>query len=333
MTVEPSHDSNPDYVKPLPTVEHRLASPPATAGQLKRRALKACILASAQAREATVVRRTPLAHVARWVGNRLEPWAARKAFVDGVQHVNGVLMEIPLGQGWGMGGEFHLALGTYERAELDYVVRHLGPGDTFVDVGAHIGYFSLPAAKAVGPTGRVIALEPHPQSSRLLTRNAELNGFGQVTVLEVAASDHEGRAEFNMSATTPMWSSLLSTTYSSGDAAQVPLRTLDGVLSDEGWPRIAGLKIDVEGAEPEVIRGSAECLERNPRAFILSEMCGGDRLEASAETLHFLEARRFAFYRLRWRGEPAIESIRSIMVALKSDRLFNILARRPAAAG
>ncbi len=97
-----------------------------------------------------------------------------------------------------------MALGTYEHNELRNLLQRLQPGDTFIDVGAHIGYLSLPIAKRVGPSGKVIALEPSPTSLELLRRNVALNGFNWVTVVDAAASDKDGLARLHMSSQSAM---------------------------------------------------------------------------------------------------------------------------------
>jgi hypothetical protein len=74
-----------------------------------------------------LARARPFALGERVVSNRVVPWAVRAAFRPGVQEVNGVRMHIPRPPDWGGGGEFHLALGTYERAEVEYLKRWLRP--------------------------------------------------------------------------------------------------------------------------------------------------------------------------------------------------------------
>ena len=160
---------------------------------MKARILRLAINVSARVLEWRVVRRTRLSDVMKWLGRRLQPWMARTALVDSIHEVNGVQMRIPSPpDATARSGEFLMALGAYEEREVSYVLSRLRPGDAFLDVGAHVGYFTLPAAKAVGPGGQVIAIEPSPDSVSLLRANAELNGLGWITVFEVAASDHNG---------------------------------------------------------------------------------------------------------------------------------------------
>jgi precorrin-6B methylase 2 len=66
------------------------------------------------------------------------------------------------------------------------------PGDRVVDVGAHVGYFTLLAARLCGPNGRVFAFEPHPDNFRLLERNIRENGAENVTAVRKAVADRAG---------------------------------------------------------------------------------------------------------------------------------------------
>jgi tRNA G37 N-methylase Trm5 len=85
-----------------------------------------------------------------------------------------------------------LQTGSWEPDSWRVVAKHLHPGGTFVDVGAHIGYYSLEAAPLVGPGGRVIAVEPNPETVRRLRDNIGASGATNVvSVQPVACSDVE----------------------------------------------------------------------------------------------------------------------------------------------
>ena len=84
--------------------------------------------------------------------------------------------------------------GSYE-PEVSATLREvLPPGATFVDIGANIGWFSLLAASLVGPTGRVIAIEPNPRNVALLRQSAKDNGFDNIDVVTVALGERRGAA-------------------------------------------------------------------------------------------------------------------------------------------
>ncbi|MGV3720881.1 MAG: hypothetical protein ACO1SX_08220 [Actinomycetota bacterium] len=108
----------------------------------KRGLMRGNVLTSNRIHEQPLVRQSHLRYVTRWIRNHIVPWAARTAFTEGVQSVHGVRLTVPRPPDWG-GGEFHMALGTYEKPECDFLAARLKPGDVFVDVGAHIGYMSL----------------------------------------------------------------------------------------------------------------------------------------------------------------------------------------------
>ncbi len=296
-------------------------------------AVRQSILLFSRVQHHAIGRRPPLSLPIRWVANRYIPWAARSSFKAGIHRVNDVLMEIPRPPDWGGGGEFHMALGTYEHTELSYVIESLRPGDTFVDVGAHIGYFALPAAKKVGPTGAVLAIEPTPSSVAMLRRNIALNGFQSVKVIEAAASRSNGHALFAVDETVPMWNALIEQEEQSHSRAmRVQTVKLDTVLAGLGGRPVACIKIDAEGAETAVLEGARDVLERNPNVRVIFEVSGQDprRRAQSIATLQFLEQRGFAFRRL---GTPSIGphvGLASLIATLQpgpwQQSLFNVVA-------
>jgi FkbM family methyltransferase len=149
-------------------------------------------------------------------------------------------------------------------AELRHLDHFLGTGDVFVDIGANIGLFTLKAAKLVGPSGRVLAVEPGRETAVRLTKNLALNRYHHIEHLPVALSDREGVALLHhvMLGGDSQGFSLLD--YGEGKVAteEVQCRPLDGVVAQFGLTRLDCIKIDVEGAEPLVLKGGAETLSK-----------------------------------------------------------------------
>lgn len=84
------------------------------------------------------------------------------------------------------------ASGLLEPRTTALFERILRPGDTYVDVGAHVGYLSLVAARLVGEDGRIFAIDPQPYNCAKILTNAELNGFANVTVIAAAVAEADG---------------------------------------------------------------------------------------------------------------------------------------------
>ena len=135
------------------------------------------------------------------------------------------------------------------------------PGATVVDVGANVGYYTLKMAELAGPHGRVIALEPVPQTFRLLTRNTRK--FQNVTLLNVAASDVSGTVNISI----PMLNGWLhpSRAHIAELGSPVVALTVDGL----GLSEVALAKIDAEGHEYEVLIGMHRLLERDKPVLVV----------------------------------------------------------------
>jgi FkbM family methyltransferase len=138
--------------------------------------------------------------------------------------------------------------GTGSRG-LRLLVRNLQPGDVFVDAGANCGVFSAYAARAIGPAGRVISIEPNPVMLSRLRFNIAANGFGNVTVIEAALGETEGTANLRVPASNYGGASLDNET----GGLQVRVMTLAAALQAAGVDHVDMLKIDIEGYEDRAL--------------------------------------------------------------------------------
>ena len=153
----------------------------------------------------------------------------------------------------------------------------LRPGQTVVDIGAHVGYYTLLAARAVGPAGSVYAFEPAPENAALLRRNVELNGYQNVVIVSQAVSDRSGHFPLFLNRLDTGFHSLQKTLQPSDSeaahAVTVSTITLDAFLEAEGWPRIDVVKMDVEGGEGMALRGMRGFLQRAGDVTLIIEFC------------------------------------------------------------
>lgn len=149
--------------------------------------------------------------------------------------------------------------GFWEPNLTHFIRSSLRPGDSFVDVGANVGYFSLLASSIVGARGKVFSVEASPSIYRKLEQNIALNKCGNIQSFNVAASDVEGMLSIylgnadNLGATTTVAS--VADKGAQVLEAVIPARPLPEIIGVDNLLRARLIKIDVEGAESSVIRG------------------------------------------------------------------------------
>lgn len=145
------------------------------------------------------------------------------------------------------------------------------PHMTFLDIGANRGWFTLMAACRVGPSGRVIAVEPDPRARRLLERTLHANDqLHNVTVVGKAAGRQPGTAAFVMT-TEPALAHLHHRGIDVGATVQVEVDTVDNMMEEMGIGRLDVAKLDIEGAEVDALAGMTATLKRH-RPIILVEV-------------------------------------------------------------
>lgn len=172
-----------------------------------------------------------------------------------------------------------MLLGTYEPGVQQALQEHAGPGDIVFDVGAHVGFFSLLASTVVGDRGKVVAFEPDPYMSERLLENVDRNRRTNIVWRNAAAGAKseknafqpgEGAGTGHLSGSGPM---------------MVDVVSLDEVARDTGPPAL--IKIDVEGAELDVIAGGSRLL-REHRPVLIIEAHGAQNEARAAEILRKL---------------------------------------------
>jgi FkbM family methyltransferase len=153
--------------------------------------------------------------------------------------------------------------GTYEREQTRLFEQHVRPGATVLDVGAHVGYYTLLSAVLAGPSGRVHAFEPNPRNADFLRRHVRINRLDTVRVEQAAVSDREGTARFDFGTG--------SGTGHLADAGALEVRTLrlDDYCAEHALAPTA-IKIDVEGAEMSALAGAFDTLARHHPTIFLS---------------------------------------------------------------
>jgi len=165
--------------------------------------------------------------------------------------------------------------GRYEPQETQLALAILRAGMTVVDAGANWGYFTLVSAHAVGPRGRVVALEPHPALSALLEANVRGNRLVHVECLRLAAGACNGVARFaGFAADGGNWGLSREVPEDAADPVEFrsDVRALDDLLDGLGIERVDLLKIDVEGGEADVLHGMIRGLGRARYQYVLLEL-------------------------------------------------------------
>lgn len=151
-----------------------------------------------------------------------------------------------------------------------FIQRWVKPGGVFVDAGANIGAYTIPAAQLVGAAGKVISFEAHPVTFGFLQRSIALNGFTNVLPHNQALGAEPGHVTMAFDTTNP------GETHVAADGTlagrDVPMVTLDQALAALQVLNVDYLKVDVEGFELPVLRGAAGTIAASPGIAVQTEL-------------------------------------------------------------
>jgi FkbM family methyltransferase len=204
-----------------------------------------------------------------------------------VTEVDGFLLGVP-SQEWRLAAYYGLR-GLPEPGMMRLFKQLVQPGMVVVDIGAHIGIYTLYALRQLSGQGRVYSFEPTPRTFALLHDNVQVNGFlesGLVRFDRRAVSDRAGAATFTAYAANSGHNTLFAG-EAAGETLTVETVALDEALAHES--RVDVIKIDAEGGEPLILRGMARLLAGNPEIRIFVEFGPEHLRRAGIEPLQWLE--------------------------------------------
>ena len=188
-------------------------------------------------------------------------------------------------------------LGEYstESFETEIYKKYLKSGHAVLDIGANIGFYTLIAASAVGPNGKVIAFEPSKQNVEMIEKSIAENSMTNVRVANVAISDESGLGELYLSPYYQSEHSLFEYHYSSGvhnkgEKTTVKLVTIDNFLEQNyNSFDVDFIKMDIEGAESRALCGMKQTMTENKHLTMIAEFWPQGFSNAEKNPQDFLE--------------------------------------------
>ena len=208
---------------------------------------------------------------------------------------------------------------------FDFLKKALQPGMVYVDVGANIGSHAINAARIVGEEGRVFAFEADPETHRVLERNIELNQISNVILKQTCVSDSLGTVTFYKHK-----DSAKSSIVDRGEKTSVtlPADQLDNLVPAEA--RIDIVKIDVEGAEINVLRGAQKIFTERPPSTVIIEVFdvrnGADKSQGIRE---ILEGYGYIFYLFDGKSLSKFSGSAMNAFAIHKTAISQVLAKFP----
>lgn len=228
----------------------------------------------------------------------------------------------------------------YESETSNFLGSILEPGDTVIDIGAHVGYFTMLASALVGPAGRVFAFEPERVNYAQLLEHVVINRATNVVPLHMAVGAVPSVADFFVNADNDGGHALWEVgrhpfnerTRATGETRKVFVTSLDTFFGERDIRGLKAIKIDAEGAEFAILVGAANLLARQHVPFIIAEVnrFGLESMGVSENHLRNLMSERG--YET-WLFQPGQTFLQRLAAEESPDTnyVFNILFRHPMA--
>jgi len=172
----------------------------------------------------------------------------------------------------------------HEELETNFVKSVLKPGDYVLDVGANIGYYTLLFAKIVGNAGKVFGFEPEPLNFNILKKNISINNYHNVVLEKTACSNKKGKTNLFLSYEGAQTHRIFRSKRVSKNFISVDVISLDDYFKNQTiMKKISFVKIDVEGAEYDVLMGMKSIIEENKKLHILLEFYPSNIKESGSD--------------------------------------------------
>lgn len=160
-------------------------------------------------------------------------------------------------------------VGVYEPTTVKLLQKKVKKGDTVIDIGAHIGYYTLLAARRVGNKGKVYAFEPNKDNQRLLIKNLTANGYKNVEIIDKAVAEKPSKAKLFLSDVSTGMHSLINIDDSK-ESTIVDITSIDDFFGKK-VPKVSVIKMDIEGGEYAATKGMRKLVKKNKNITLFTE--------------------------------------------------------------
>jgi FkbM family methyltransferase len=225
--------------------------------------------------------------------------------------------------------------GRYYEPEISrLLLQVLRDGDTVIDVGANVGFFSVLAATLVGPSGHVACFEPDPANRSRLTNNLAVNDYKNATLIESPATDKAGTVDFYINSDNSGGNALWDPAQFPGNVrsqaekkvSTVRATTIDAEVKRLRFAKPKLIKVDTEGADQRVLEGARKLLAKTAVPFVVSELheFGLERMGCSQDSFRgYMEALGYSTFALYYSG--AMPKLVPPSTKIRSKFIPNIL--------
>jgi len=233
-----------------------------------------------------------------------------------------------------------LTLHVFEPSELAFFQKYCRADMTLVDIGANVGLYTALAMQQLDSTGRIVAIEPHPQNYAFLQKNIAANqatapACPHVDALNMAAAPNRGKQVLRLNPENRADNRLYQGTYQgkieNWDCLPVEGRPIDEVLAGLGIEEVNFVKIDIQGYEQKAISGFRETLTRSQNVILMSEFWPKGLKEAGGSAMEYLQLLKdvgFTLYELKEkpRGKVVpLEDWESLIARLPERKYTNLI--------
>lgn len=200
----------------------------------------------------------------------------------------------------------------FEKDEIIFLCKYLKQGDTFLDLGANIGLFSLYAAEIVTETGNIHSFEPTPKTYSRLIENIELNNFQNIIITNnIGLSSNNGVLKLNVSTDGhDAWNTFVQQSEMKFENnIEISVEKLDDYLDSKKLSpdKIAFVKMDVEGWEMEVVKGAKKLLQDNNAPIFMVEFTESNLFAAGTNCYELYDV--FASYGYKWYTYDVVKNL------------------------
>ena len=218
-----------------------------------------------------------------------------------------------------------LTLGVYERSEIAFFRSRFQADMTFVDIGANVGLYSALALSTPGYRGRVLAIEPHGESRLYLQKTIQANG-GAAQICDLAASDSPGTLTLYQNPENKGDNRLYPDPLLRGEE-RIAADTLDNICRRYGIDSAQFIKIDVQGAEAQVMRGAKGLIAASNDCVLMTEFWPYGLARSGADGLGYLQLLQDMGFRLYELGQSLspVNDARALVERTQGRRYANLV--------